>query len=246
MSPQNTWYSSTPCFTSMEAGRLSQVAGSPPQSQIYSRTYANDTANSSNFAGASQSGVCAGPSATALPFDLSPLRFDEDEHSSTSISYPLRSDTLSPLSSGNTSLDDTPQHVWRQTSSVSTATSLSHLILQTSINNVTTFLCGWNNCPHPVGFSQKAQLTTHIRSMHLQEKPFECTTCGTCFSRKQEAIRHVNSMNNGKRYKCSFCRRAFVRRHIRDHHEDNCVMCANGGSSFSGDVVSTHVTTRHD
>ena len=72
--------------------------------------------------------------------------------------------------------DVPPQHVWRQIGSVSTIKSLSHLIVQVSIDNVTTYLCGWSNCTHPVGFSQKAQVLTHIRSAHLQEKPFQCTT----------------------------------------------------------------------
>ena len=69
-----------------------------------------------------------------------------------------------------------PKHVWRQIGNVSTIKSLSHLIVQVSVSNVTTYLCGWNGCTHSAGFVHKAQLLTHIRSAHLQEKPFQCTT----------------------------------------------------------------------
>ncbi|KAF8532365.1 hypothetical protein JB92DRAFT_2842115 [Gautieria morchelliformis] len=123
-------------------------------------------------------------------------------------------------------LSDMPacHHIWCQTAPVSSTKQLSHLIVQAPFNSVPTFFCGWHNCTHPVGFRQKAQLITHIRSAHLQERPFQCT-CGTLFGRKQEAIRHVNAMTSGKKYKCSFCQRAFVRKQKRDQHEDICTVC---------------------
>lgn len=116
----------------------------------------------------------------------------------------------------------TPQHIWLQTSIVSTARSLSHLIVQISIKNITTFFCGWDNCTHPVGFSQKAQLITYSVCASAEEALpvynlvdlflFGDSCCSwtnitrfsaTRFSRKQEAIRNVNS-NNGRKYNCSF------------------------------------------
>ncbi|KAF8584228.1 hypothetical protein K439DRAFT_1660842 [Ramaria rubella] len=116
------------------------------------------------------------------------------------------------------------QHAWIQVGSISTANSLSQFILPVSVDNVTSFLCGWKNCKHPVGFTQKAHLVTHLRAVHLREKPFRCIKCGTSFARKQEAVRHVNSLNDGKKYKCSFCYRAFARKTTRDNHEDICTV----------------------
>ncbi|KAF8581695.1 hypothetical protein K439DRAFT_202076 [Ramaria rubella] len=98
------------------------------------------------------------------------------------------------------------------------------MVLEYSNGGVKSFFCGWTGCKHPVGFAQKPQLITHIRSVHLQEKPFLCTTCNTLFARKQEASRHVTSMNSGRRYKCSGCHQAFSRKNYRDAHEE-CCMC---------------------
>ncbi|GJJ13576.1 hypothetical protein Clacol_007832 [Clathrus columnatus] len=97
------------------------------------------------------------------------------------------------------------------------------MVVEFSNNGVKSFFCGWAGCKHPVGFAQKPQLITHIRSIHLQEKPFLCTTCNTQFSRKQEASRHVISMNTGRKYKCSGCHQAFSRKNYRDAHEEVCM-----------------------
>lgn len=37
------------------------------------------------------------------------------------------------------------------------------------------FFCGWVGCTHTGKFVRKAQLQTHIKSVHLSEKPFVCT-----------------------------------------------------------------------
>lgn len=130
---------------------------------------------------------------------------------------------------------------------------------------VKSFFCGWEGCKHPVGFAQKPQLITHIRSAHLHEKPFLCTTwfvnclgivcppsypinhSNTLFARKQEASRHVVSLNSGRRYKCSGwsvrpllipphtntknpSHQAFSRKNYRDAHEE-CCMFEDSGST---------------
>jgi hypothetical protein len=114
----------------------------------------------------------------------------------------------------------TTQHAWIQTSQVTSSKALNHLVLEFSTGGVKSYFCGWEGCKHPVGFAQKPQLITHIRSVHLQEKPFLCTTwfviirscscskltatpSNTLFARKQEASRHVISLNSGRKYKCS-------------------------------------------
>lgn len=67
-------------------------------------------------------------------------------------------------------------HEWIQTSEVTTTKKLSHLVHEITIEGVKSFYCAWRDCQHPTGFTQKPQLITHIRSIHLKEKPFLCTT----------------------------------------------------------------------
>ncbi|KAF8584230.1 hypothetical protein K439DRAFT_1157142 [Ramaria rubella] len=132
------------------------------------------------------------------------------------------------------------QHAWIQTGTISTSKSLNHFILPVTAGNVTSFLCGWAGCKHPVGFCQKTHLVTHIRSVHLQEKPFRCIKCGVSFARKQEATRHVNGFNHGKKYKCSSCHQCFFRKHARDNHEDICMFGEQGAHGAEGVSVTAN------
>ena len=68
------------------------------------------------------------------------------------------------------------QHVWIERSNMTSGQALSHLIVEISRDGVTSYFCGWKGCTHPVGFAKQTHLLTHIRSVHLQEKPFLCTT----------------------------------------------------------------------
>jgi len=114
-------------------------------------------------------------------------------------------------------------HNWIQVGSVTTSKSLKPYVVDVSSSETKYFLCGWNDCRHPVEFNNKSQLITHIRSVHLQEKPFLCTTCQTSFARKQDAIRHVETANSGKRFKCDICDKTFARKSYRDSHQNLCV-----------------------
>jgi len=118
---------------------------------------------------------------------------------------------------------ETPQHCWRQTSEITPSKALSRYVRDVFSEGILSWFCVWDGCRHPVGFTQKSQVITHIRSVHLREKPFICLTCNTRFGRKQEANRHTISMNRGKQYKCSVCQKAFSRKHYRDSHEERCL-----------------------
>jgi len=132
------------------------------------------------------------------------------------------------------------QHEWVQTGTVTSTRLLSHLVIEELRDSVKFFFCGVEGCTHPSGFPHKSQLVTHIRSVHLQEKPFLCITCRTPFARKQEAIRHVNTANSGRRYECNICGKTFARKNYRDSHRDLCLqrraitttIDPRGGSSF--------------
>jgi hypothetical protein len=134
------------------------------------------------------------------------------------------SDTYQGESETNASDGSAPPHNWIQVGNVTTTRVLSHLVLEDTSagNGVRTFFCGWQGCTHPVGFPHKSQLVTHIRSVHLQEKPFLCTTCKTPFARKQDAVRHVTTANSGTRYPCNVCSKTFARKSYRDSHQDIC------------------------
>ncbi|KAF8529700.1 hypothetical protein BU17DRAFT_79777 [Hysterangium stoloniferum] len=99
---------------------------------------------------------------------------------------------------------------------------LRDVIVEISRDGVVSFFCGWQGCQYPVGFAKQAQLLAHIRSVHLQEKPYICTTCNATFDRRQDAGRHVATMNR-RQYKCSGCDRVFLQKDHRDAHEDECL-----------------------
>ncbi|KAF8512339.1 hypothetical protein JB92DRAFT_2929012 [Gautieria morchelliformis] len=116
------------------------------------------------------------------------------------------------------------RHICIQNADTTPSRDLRRYITEVSNEGVRSFFCAWQDCKHPVGFATKPKLMTHIRSAHLQEKPFVCITCEAKFTRKQDANRHAAAMNLGKQYKCSACRRAFSRKHYRDTHEEQCLI----------------------
>ena len=89
---------------------------------------------------------------------------------------------MAPVSTKALNPDYTPklslsfQHAWIERSNVTSGQALSHFIVEISRDGVTSYFCGWEGCRYPVGFAKRTQLMTHIRSIHLQEKPFLCTT----------------------------------------------------------------------
>ncbi|KAF8521578.1 hypothetical protein BU17DRAFT_64807 [Hysterangium stoloniferum] len=89
-----------------------------------------------------------------------------------------------------------PRHEWTESRNTTMAKVIEPLMIESHDNNGKRFFCGWAGCDHVSGFVRKAQLMTHIRSVHLSEKPFLCTTCNASFTRRQDAVRHVETMNS--------------------------------------------------
>jgi len=116
------------------------------------------------------------------------------------------------------------QHSWVQVKEKMPTKTLTQHVREFCNDGVLSFFCGWPDCKHHVAFALKTQVITHMRSAHLQEKPFLCVACNTSFARKQDAIRHAISMNMGKRYRCNICQRAYSRKHYRDTHEERCML----------------------
>ncbi|KIJ54002.1 hypothetical protein M422DRAFT_775264 [Sphaerobolus stellatus SS14] len=117
---------------------------------------------------------------------------------------------------------ETRPHVIIERTNSTPAENLRAFLVEITRDDVTSYFCGWQGCQHPVGFARQSQLVAHIRSVHLLEKPFLCTTCNASFDRRQDASRHVATLNR-RQYKCSGCGRAFSRRDDRDAHEEECL-----------------------
>ncbi|KAF8510164.1 hypothetical protein JB92DRAFT_2941871 [Gautieria morchelliformis] len=114
-----------------------------------------------------------------------------------------------------------PQHSIIQVDNSTRTFHLKRYIVKTKDNDSTHFWCGYPDCSHD-RFYARQQVISHIRSVHLKEKPFKCATwyaddrrepSRPCFLlkaysemyfvRKQDATRHVRTMNEGKKYECT-------------------------------------------
>ena len=87
-------------------------------------------------------------------------------------------------------------------------------------------------------FSQRGNLTTHIRIVHEQRRDFTCPDCDKGFSVKTSLRNHIRSVHERRRdYNCRHCGKAFtekgsLQRHIRGVHEKRrdfgCPHCPKG------------------
>ncbi|KAF8530825.1 hypothetical protein JB92DRAFT_2855089 [Gautieria morchelliformis] len=133
-----------------------------------------------------------------------------------------------------------------QVGTLTTTLDLEAYIIKTRVNDMTSHFCGYPECEHKGRFDSRRKAISHIRCIHLKEKPFKCMTCGTFFARKPDATRHVNTMNRGKIYECtvwcadsshslSACsdmlvtsHKCYAREDFRDKHEKRCFTKSQG------------------
>jgi hypothetical protein len=106
-----------------------------------------------------------------------------------------------------------------QVGTLTTTFDLKAYITKIKVNDTAYYFCGYPDCRHQGRFDTRRQAISHVRCIHLKEKPFKCMTwyayllprasvlldsySGTFFARKQDATRHVNTMNEGKAHECT-------------------------------------------
>ena len=89
-----------------------------------------------------------------------------------------------------------------------------HLNLPISKNHVCT-LCG-------NAYNKVAILNQHIKSVHMNEKPHECPTCGKAFARKQKMKDHTKIHTGESKYTCPLCKKSFSNGDSKWNHKKSC------------------------
>lgn len=71
-----------------------------------------------------------------------------------------------------------PQHAWSKVGTITNASKLEkHIIRNVNTDNGTTntlYMCNFPNCAHLGRFNVKRRAIYHIRTVHLQERPYKC------------------------------------------------------------------------
>jgi len=95
---------------------------------------------------------------------------------------------------------------------------------KSSSHEKTIFHCIYNGCERE--FSQKGNMMSHYKTVHLKAKDYKCPTCGALFGENGSLKRHIRGVHEGiHRYKCDFeeCTKCFntsyeLRRHMETVH----------------------------
>ena len=85
-----------------------------------------------------------------------------------------------------------------------------------------SYLCSYEWCGKK--FQREHSRRVHERTIHLNEKPFQCHICEKKFAQKSDARKHLQVHSGAKPYICLTCKRAFSQSsnmytHIRKQHK---------------------------
>ena len=110
------------------------------------------------------------------------------------------------------------------------------------------------NCPHEncaSVFKDKSTLNKHVKSIHLQQKPFSCVKCGKAFKRRDHLKHHFAVHTGERKYACDVCDMSFsfqstLQKHKRVHSVLEVVKCRVCGKDFRGEhSLKKHVKKFH-
>ena len=90
----------------------------------------------------------------------------------------------------------------------------THLNVPITKNHICT-LCG-------NAYNKVAILNQHIKSVHMNEKPHDCPTCGRSFARKQKMKDHMKIHTGESKYTCPLCNKNFNNGDSKWNHKKSC------------------------
>ncbi|KAI0022207.1 hypothetical protein F4780DRAFT_207207 [Xylariomycetidae sp. FL0641] len=119
-----------------------------------------------------------------------------------------------------------------------------------------SYICLWAGCGRDtsVKFQSRNKLRRHVGS-HTAYKPFECPTCGQCFSAQQALDQHVRIHTGDMPFECDFpgCQKRFRQKsaltmHKRTHTGEKPLKCSECGMAFaeSSNLSKHRKTHRHE
>ena len=74
-------------------------------------------------------------------------------------------------------------------------------------------------CPHCFKEVDKASLSKHIQVVHLNIRPFKCSTCGKDFAYRDKLKMHKRTHTNDRlEFKCDFCPKVYAYKHALTVH----------------------------
>lgn len=97
------------------------------------------------------------------------------------------------------------------------------------------------------GFDLKYHLRLHIRSVHLQERNFECNVCHLRFFNNYTLSRHTKTHTGDYQFKCQVCGKGYSTKfRLREHCKTHNVICYTCGADCRDhDSLTAHVREVH-
>ncbi|KAG7306824.1 hypothetical protein JYU34_008269 [Plutella xylostella] len=93
------------------------------------------------------------------------------------------------------------------------------------------------------GFQNNADLTTHMNTVHVKLKPFECAICHKRFTQQGGVLQHMRMHTGDRPFPCSYCQKSFTQKsgldqHLRTHTKVKPYRCVICGKTF---IQSVHL-----